>query len=668
MKSNAAIVFHLLCLFFAVLLSSGLASADAGPGDLSALERVLLDRINAARANPLGVAAALGKNPDQVLADLPALAEVLKRGMPLFTDQPELVESATAHTGDMLARNFYNKISPEGASPADRMTASGYVAQKTGETIAVIAFKNFIEPEQAVSLLFQNIYLDELNPSFSSPRNILGPELKDIGIAIDTGKLTLAGTVYNVYVVTCDFGAPVVLQPDITRAEFYFMDLVNRARQDPVSTASRFGIDAAWVALRLAQHFPDGFHAIDPLVFCDALADYARADTQARIQQIDPATLSGNVTLAPVSPLDRYFCATDVNGIAGYLENVDDMSPFAAVEAIFKAALIAELSEPAGTPGILLNPAIRHMGTYLTHMTITSGGWVSRIYAMTGGFGGPSLITAAEKEAMAMINQARVNPALAAERLGMTLEAFPVEGKNDPVQYPPLIPSYRIYTASADHAADMAAQNYYDVYSKDAAEDLGDRLWRNGYDYSGFTEKLGLFGSRWPFDPLPVGESLLDRMIAKDLRDFPQGRHVLHPDMTHMGFRSQHTQPEPVPPGDGQPPVKRGYFQSNHVVLTVLDLAASAGDRSLAMLGLVFVDKNQNGRYDRGEGLPMWPVTIDDGSFQVHLFTDGTGQFFVPMPAGNYQVTAAYSDQVQTAALVLQDGAVLATLPFQLTE
>ena len=63
---------------------------------------------------------------------------------------------------------------------------TGYDPNITGETLGILAFYNFIGSETAVNILFKNMFLDELNPERAEPRNILNPEIQDMGIGIGT--------------------------------------------------------------------------------------------------------------------------------------------------------------------------------------------------------------------------------------------------------------------------------------------------------------------------------------------------------------------------------------------------------------------------------------------------------------------------------------------------
>ena len=626
---------------------------------------MLLDHINAARANPLEAAFALGKNPDQMRSAFPDQADFLMQGIAPLVEQPQLVLSATRHTNDMFTRDYYGKISPDGVGPIERILAVGYAASNMGESLGVIAFKNFISPEVAISLIFKNMYLDEISSTSSSPRNILDPDFKDIGIAVDTGQLTLGQDVYNVYVATCDFGVPNVSQKDTFRAEFYFMDLVNSARMDLIPTALRLGLDESWVKAQLALRFPEGLPAMNPLVFCDLLSEYALAEADVTLQTMELETMNGTVVRMPIAPMAHYFCATAVNGFSGYIENADDMELLTAVEAIFKEALVTELNDnPLDEPGPMLNPTIRNIGMHFTLTTHSAGEQVRRVWGITVAFSGPLDISNTELEKMATINQARVNPWRTAERLGIHIDPSSVQGESIQLQLPPLVSNHRIYAASAEHAEDMVRYGYYDYSSYDGREDLGDRLRKNGYDHLDFTEHLGLLETFQAFDPVLEGERMVERMLAEDLSFFPRGNHILNPDMTHMGVRLLYTSPAPADV-DGESSARSMYFQGKHVLLAVVDLARSAAAKPLAMLGLVYIDKNQNGFYDPDEGLPLNPVTIDDGLMSLRLFTDETGQFSVPIPAGTYHVHSAYADQEQSSWVLLNNEPIMVSLPFQ---
>src|SRR4051794_31038377 len=53
--------------------------------------------------------------------------ERAKAGLGALSEQPQLEHAAGDQVGDMLARNFYGHVNPDGRSPLDRITADGYL-------------------------------------------------------------------------------------------------------------------------------------------------------------------------------------------------------------------------------------------------------------------------------------------------------------------------------------------------------------------------------------------------------------------------------------------------------------------------------------------------------------------------------------------------------------
>ncbi|MEW6077228.1 MAG: CAP domain-containing protein [Thermodesulfobacteriota bacterium] len=210
-------------------------------------DEALLALINQARLNPLETAASLGLDPDKVLADFPELETVLINGLSPLTFNQALAETACAHDWDMLSRNYYSSTSPDGQGYEERIREAGYPAVVSGESLGMIVFANFINPDEAVRLIFEYMFLDELNPDRKEKRNILDPCLMEAGISVQTGKLRVGGGRRNVYVATCDFGAVMPC------AQSEFLRLVNQARVNPLGTAEALGLDP----VQVLKDFPD---------------------------------------------------------------------------------------------------------------------------------------------------------------------------------------------------------------------------------------------------------------------------------------------------------------------------------------------------------------------------------------------------------------------------
>lgn len=118
-------------------------------------------------------------------------AERRAAGVEPLTADPRLDAAAQKHAEDMLARVFYNHISPEGTTPRQRVQAAGYLADAVGENIAAGHFT----VEAA---------LDAWLHSSGHRRNILDPRFRNLGVGIAVGNYEHR---YQVLWVQ-DFGRP----------------------------------------------------------------------------------------------------------------------------------------------------------------------------------------------------------------------------------------------------------------------------------------------------------------------------------------------------------------------------------------------------------------------------------------------------------------------------
>jgi uncharacterized protein YkwD len=59
------------------------------------------------------------------------------QGLPPLRADPEALETARAHSRDMLANGYFSHIAPDGKSPFDRMRASGLKFRAAGENLAL---------------------------------------------------------------------------------------------------------------------------------------------------------------------------------------------------------------------------------------------------------------------------------------------------------------------------------------------------------------------------------------------------------------------------------------------------------------------------------------------------------------------------------------------------
>lgn len=140
---------HPLYVFlFAWPRSEFFARETAGLADVQAVRQEMLERVNAVRRG-------IGLKP--------------------FELDPRLTTAAQVHAADMLARSYYNHISPEGTTPRQRVQAAGFVGDVVAENIAA----------------GQTSAADALGAWMHSTehrRNLLDPRLTHIGIGMALGS------------------------------------------------------------------------------------------------------------------------------------------------------------------------------------------------------------------------------------------------------------------------------------------------------------------------------------------------------------------------------------------------------------------------------------------------------------------------------------------------
>jgi hypothetical protein len=360
---NILAIFGLLC----GLLGWGASPAGADERRRFELETRMMERINEARVDPLGTAAAMGLDPERILAGLPELREILIEGLPPLTFNAELRQAARAHSADMLARDFFGKFSPEGAGPEERVRSAGYWPNAAAETIGLLGFFNFVSPMDAVEDIFENLLRDELNPARSEPRLILSSYMEEIGIGFDAGPLTLNGTRFNVYLFTCDFGKPAV-----SKIEAEFVELINQARREPLKVAASLGFDPETLLAEREDIADILLHGLPPLELNGSLRDSAFMHGDDML---------GNGYFSDCSPDGR--CGDDRIREAGYSSDFvgsvlgsallgAETPPDLGGRLLFEHRFRAELSGELDQGPVILHPGAKEVGVFVDSLVLFS--------------------------------------------------------------------------------------------------------------------------------------------------------------------------------------------------------------------------------------------------------------------------------------------------------
>lgn len=186
------------------------------------LETELLLLMNQARMDPFGVARSMGLDMGQILADQPEFGELIKNGLPPLAFQKNLRRAADLHTQDMLQNSYFSHISPDGATPEDRIWRTGYVPEASGESIASKLTGGWVDSGSGARELFETLFRAEMRGE--APRNILNPQFRDVGIRYQRVEKESAadGNAVAYHLMTCDFGASVA--SDLTLSGVVYRD------------------------------------------------------------------------------------------------------------------------------------------------------------------------------------------------------------------------------------------------------------------------------------------------------------------------------------------------------------------------------------------------------------------------------------------------------------
>ena len=240
-------------LFFSLVLGverNGRGEDQSGstmPGPTQ-VETRFVQLLNDARKDPAATARALGVDPESVLEEQPELAPVFSNALPPLLVNEALGRAALKHCQDMIQRGYYSHGSPEGNTFRDRIVQEGYLPIYCGESLGILAFFNYMPPEQAADRLFENMFKAELDRAEGlEGLSLLNPRALEMGLSILPGTMDIAGKRYNVYLAVCNVGQ------GVSELEMGFLHLVNQARDLSFLPPLRFEVTLQGTAEAHAQ-------------------------------------------------------------------------------------------------------------------------------------------------------------------------------------------------------------------------------------------------------------------------------------------------------------------------------------------------------------------------------------------------------------------------------
>jgi uncharacterized protein YkwD len=304
-------------------------------------------------------------DPEKILKDLPEVEKILREGLPPVTFNGNLSDAARSHTKDMFAHGYYSHDSPDGRGYDARIRNSGYPAATTGESLGMLVFTNFIDPGDAVRILFEYMFWDELDPLRTDKRNILDPRLKEAGVSVDTGVLSLGGAPWNVYLATCDFGAV------ISGPEAGLLQLINQARKSPLTVAASLGMDPQQILADFPEWHDLLTQGLSPLTSSSGLYIAARAHAEDMLangyyshNSLDGRTYEDRIRKAGYDLL----AAGEYMGLqclgTGLTDETNDRIDSIA-RRMFEILFTRELRPDSAEPRNILNAGLKEVGISL---------------------------------------------------------------------------------------------------------------------------------------------------------------------------------------------------------------------------------------------------------------------------------------------------------------
>lgn len=204
------------------------ASRMSGESPRDGAEMLFLELVNEARSDPIGMAAAIGMDPDLILAVVRGWGERSLFGIDAVYPNERLWSAARLHADDMVERSYYSHLTlpagstgtendglpppggpfrpgPAGKGVRQRIIDQGYTPMLCGEYLGAVDLLDFPYADGAVISLFVERFLQEMNPQWSGERLILDPSFQEIGIGLRSGTVPLNGEDIDAYIIVADF-------------------------------------------------------------------------------------------------------------------------------------------------------------------------------------------------------------------------------------------------------------------------------------------------------------------------------------------------------------------------------------------------------------------------------------------------------------------------------
>jgi hypothetical protein len=307
-------------------------------------------------------------------------------------------------------------------------------------------------------------------------------------------------------------------------------------------------------------------------------------------------------------------------------QNYMDMNT--AVETLYTNLLLDELDlNRSWKEPNLLNSKMTQIGLSLCSGQIDLNGRRTNVYLLTCDLAGESFVSnlsdddmlVAESEFVQLINQARDTPWLVAESFGVEGDVAPGEENKWQRQLAPLTQNASLKRVAAAKIEEMMAAD--GASEKDGDTDLERSLIETGFIPITLGELRWIVGIADHMTLNTLIQSAFKDMLLTELAS-AEGETLsfLNAGHTEIGVKLEFG--------------RYDFGKGPENALFINCILGSREDRTKKVVGVVYEDKNRNGLYDMGEGIPGRSI-IGYGA-GLHLKTDKAGGFLSNIESGSY--------------------------------
>ncbi len=247
---------------FILLVFLSLPALSIALDEVSADEEYIIELVNEIRRDPLTYAKTLGFDRQTLRDELPWLDAAAQTGFLPLTKEDSLF--SRAHDNNLIdddngsAVDSHAQVAPE----------DDYMIM--GETGGVISFFNFMAPKDAIKIVVDNLFKNELDPGRTEPRYICSVEYDIAGASFRSGLLD--DSAQRAYFITLTLASS-----SLIKSQIQMLHVINQIRKEPITLQKYLAVNT--LSDSMLMNFFTGFSGLkesySPLFYQQILSDSA---------------------------------------------------------------------------------------------------------------------------------------------------------------------------------------------------------------------------------------------------------------------------------------------------------------------------------------------------------------------------------------------------------